>query len=96
MLCRFVAFVGTHTYKQRSYYYSDDDITSRTSSTVICHVPFFLSLYRKKLLRSKCIAILYGLGLECFALTKSDLKSSDFAVNRFLRNYFDLIILKSL
>ena len=35
-----------------------------------------------KLIRSKCIPILIY-GLECFALTKSDLKSLDFAVNRF-------------
>jgi len=33
---------------------------------------------------SKCI--LYG--IKCFALTKSDLKSLDFAVNRFLMKLF--------
>ena len=31
--------------------------------------------------------LIYG-GLECFALTKSDLKSLDFAVNRFLIKLF--------
>ena len=31
--------------------------------------------------------LIYG-GLECFALTKSDLKSLDFAVNRFLMKLF--------
>jgi len=40
-----------------------------------------------ELIRSKCIPILIY-GLECFALTKSDLKSLDFAVNRFLMKLF--------
>ena len=40
-----------------------------------------------ELIRSKCIPILIY-GLECFALTKSDLKSLDFAVNRFLMELF--------
>jgi len=40
-----------------------------------------------KLTRSKCIPILIY-GVECFALTKSDLKSLDFAVNRFLMKIF--------
>jgi len=40
-----------------------------------------------ELIRSKCIPILIY-GLECFALTKSDLKSMDFAVNRFLMKLF--------
>jgi len=40
-----------------------------------------------KLTRSKCIPILIY-GLECFALTKSDLKSLDFAVSRFLMKIF--------
>ena len=35
------------------------------------------------LIRSKCIPVLIY-GLECFSLTKSDLRSLDFAVNRFL------------
>ena len=49
-----------------------------------------------ELIRSKCIPILIY-GLECFALTKSYLKSLDFAVNRFLMKLFRyLIILKSL
>ena len=40
-----------------------------------------------ELIRSKCIpALIYG--LECFTLTKSDLKSLDFAVNRFLIKLF--------
>ena len=38
-------------------------------------------------IRSKYIPILIY-GLECFALTKSDLKSLDFAVNRFLMKLF--------
>ena len=40
-----------------------------------------------ELIRSKCIPILIY-GLECFALTKSDLRSLDFAVNRFLIKIF--------
>jgi len=40
-----------------------------------------------ELIRSKCIPILIY-GLECFALAKSDLKSLDFAVNRFLMKLF--------
>ena len=40
-----------------------------------------------ELIRSKCIPILIY-GLECFALTKSDLKLLDFAVNRFLIKLF--------
>jgi len=40
-----------------------------------------------ELIRSKCIPILIY-GLECFALTKSYLKSLDFAVNRFLMKLF--------
>ena len=40
-----------------------------------------------ELIRSKCIPILIY-GLECFALTKSDLRSLDFAVNRFLMKIF--------
>jgi len=36
-----------------------------------------------ELLRSKCIPVLIY-GLECFSLPKSDLKSLDFAVTRFL------------
>ena len=40
-----------------------------------------------ELIRSKCIPILIY-GLECFALTKSNLKSLDFAVNRFLMKLF--------
>jgi len=40
-----------------------------------------------ELIRSKYIPILIY-GLECFALTKSDLKSLDFAVNRFLMKLF--------
>jgi len=40
-----------------------------------------------ELIRSKCIPILIY-GLECFALTKSDLKLLDFAVNRFLMKLF--------
>jgi len=36
-----------------------------------------------ELIRSKCILILIY-ELECFALTKSDVKSLDFAVNKFL------------
>ena len=40
-----------------------------------------------ELIRSKCIPILIY-GLECFALSKSDLKSLDFAVNRFLMKLF--------
>jgi len=43
-----------------------------------------------ELIRSKCIPILIC-GLECllcFALTKSDLRSLDFAVNRFLMKIF--------
>ena len=40
-----------------------------------------------ELIRSKCIPILIY-GLECFVLTKSDLKSLDFAVNRFLMKLF--------
>jgi len=37
----------------------------------------------RKSLRSKCIPVLIY-GLECFLLPKSDLKSLDFAVTRFL------------
>jgi len=40
-----------------------------------------------ELIRSKCISLLIY-GLECFALTNSDLKSLDFAVNRFLMKLF--------
>ena len=40
-----------------------------------------------ELIRSKCIPVLIY-GLECFALTKIDLKSLDFAVNRFLTKIF--------
>jgi len=40
-----------------------------------------------ELIMSKCISILIY-GLECFALTKSDLKSLDFAANRFLMKLF--------
>ena len=40
-----------------------------------------------ELIRSKCIPILIY-GLECFALTKSYLKSLDFAANRFLMKLF--------
>ena len=40
-----------------------------------------------ELIRSKCIPILIY-ALECFALTKSDLKSLDFVVNRFLMKLF--------
>jgi len=40
-----------------------------------------------EIIRSKCIPILIY-GLECFALTKSDLKSLAFAVNRFLMKLF--------
>ena len=40
-----------------------------------------------ELIRSKCIPILIY-GLECFALTKSYLKSLDFAGNRFLMKLF--------
>ena len=40
-----------------------------------------------ELIRSKYIPILIY-KLECFALTKSDLKSLDFAVNRFLMRLF--------
>ena len=40
-----------------------------------------------ELIRSKCIPVLIY-GLECFALTKSDLKSFNFAVNRFLMKLF--------
>jgi len=40
-----------------------------------------------ELIRSKCIPVLIY-GLECFALTKIDLKSLDFAVNRFLLKIF--------
>ena len=40
-----------------------------------------------ELIRSKCIPILIY-RLECFAHTKSDLKSLDFAVNRFLMKLF--------
>jgi len=36
---------------------------------------------------NKCIPILIY-GLECFALTKSDLRFLDFAVNRFLMKIF--------
>jgi len=48
-----------------------------------------------ELIRSKCIPILI-FGLECFALTKSDLKSWILLLTDFWWNYFDLIILKSL
>ena len=37
-----------------------------------------------ELIRSKCIYIYTNIFLECFALTKSDFKSLDFAVNRFV------------
>jgi len=40
-----------------------------------------------ELIRSKCIPIVIY-GLECFALTKSDLKSLDFAVYRFILKLF--------
>ena len=40
-----------------------------------------------ELIRSKCIPVLIY-GLECFALTKSDLRSLDFAVNRFFMKIF--------
>ena len=40
-----------------------------------------------ELIRSKCIPILIY-GLECFTLTKSDLRSPDFAVNKFLMKIF--------
>jgi len=40
-----------------------------------------------ELLRSKCIPVLIY-GLECFSLPKSDLKSLDFAVTRFLMKLF--------
>ena len=40
-----------------------------------------------ELIRSKCIPILIY-RLECFALTKSDLKSLDFAVYRFMLKLF--------
>ena len=40
-----------------------------------------------ELIRSKCIPLLIY-GLECFALTKSDLKSLDFGVNRFVMKLF--------
>jgi len=40
-----------------------------------------------ELIRSKCIPILIY-GLECFALTKSDFQSLNFAVYRFLMKLF--------
>jgi len=40
-----------------------------------------------ELIRSKCISVLIY-GLECFAITKSDLKSLHFAVNRFVMKLF--------
>ena len=60
----------------------------------LCKKSFFRSLNRNaseevilELIRSKCIPILIY-GLECLAFTKSDLRSLDFAVNRFLMKIF--------
>jgi len=44
--------------------------------------------YYSDSLRNKSMRSIQIYGLECFALTKSDLKSLDFAVNRFLMKLF--------
>ena len=46
-----------------------------------------------ELLKSKCIPVLIY-GLECFSLPKSDLKSLDFAVIRFLMKVFRTSVLR--
>ena len=86
-----ISYFGTYIVKSRSlgvlqitqknlFFRSANAIFSKVVRTASKEVTL-------ELLRSKCIHVLIY-GLECFSLPKSDLKSLDFTVTRFLMKLF--------
>jgi len=86
-----IRYLGTYIVKSRqfrcsldhakkSFFRSANAIFGKVSRTASEEVTL-------ELLKSKCVPILIY-GLECFSLPKSDLKSLDFAVTRFLMKLF--------
>ena len=86
-----IRYLGTYIAKSRqfrcsidhakkSFYRSANSIFGKIGRTATEEVTL-------ELLRTKCIPVLIY-GLECFSIPKSDLKSLDFAVTRFLIKLF--------
>ena len=68
------------SYAKRSFYRSSNAIFGKVGRRASEEVSL-------QLVKSKCMPML-PYGLECFALLKSDVKSIDFAVTRFLMKLF--------
>jgi len=86
-----IRYLGTYIAKSRQFRCSIDHAKKsffRSANSIFGKIGRTVSeKVTLELLKTKCIPVLIY-GLECFSLAKSDLKSLDFAVTRFLMKLF--------